>query len=109
MQESGDGRVERVIRQTRTLRQDAQELSRELKEGFDEVRTRIGVAEAIQQHPWRAVFVATGAGYVLGGGFFTPLTRRLVGIGLRSMLLPVLTRQAEAMVRASHERSFSSR
>jgi len=44
------------------------------------------------QHPYGALAVALGAGYILGGGFFTPLTERLaklaVKAGIRAALVP---------------------
>ena len=46
-------------------------------------------------HPFRTVGLAAGAGFVLGGGLFTPLTGRLlrtiIGVGLRVGMLPALS------------------
>jgi len=36
-----------------------------------------------RQRPGRSTAIALGAGYLLGGGLFTPLSARLVGVGLR--------------------------
>ena len=48
----------------------------------------------VSRHPYRTVAAALGIGYALGGGIFTPLTSRLLGLGLRigvrSALLPLL-------------------
>jgi len=48
----------------------------------------------VRSHPYRTVAAAVGIGYALGGGIFTPLTARLVRLGLRigirTALLPVL-------------------
>jgi hypothetical protein len=53
-----------------------------------------GVAEQAATHPFRTVAAAVGAGYVVGGGLFSPLTARLFGvlvrIGLRAAALPLL-------------------
>jgi len=65
-----------------------------------------------EQHPYGALATAIGVGYVLGGGFFTPLTERIakfaVRAGIRAALVPCLTEQlaklakpAEKMDRAS--------
>jgi hypothetical protein len=44
------------------------------------------------QHPYGALAAAVGVGYVLGGGFFTPLTERLAKLmlkaGIRAALVP---------------------
>lgn len=36
-----------------------------------------------QEHPGRAVALSLGAGFVLAGGLFSPLTARIAGLGLR--------------------------
>jgi hypothetical protein len=51
----------------------------------------------VQRNPYGTVAAALGIGFVLGGGIFTPLTARLVGLGLkigiRLALLPMLKDQ----------------
>ena len=39
------------------------------------------VSEFVQQQPLAALAVAFGVGYVLGGGLFSRMTGRLIGIG----------------------------
>jgi hypothetical protein len=73
-----------------------------------ETATTSGAAEAIEEtaldvrafveaHPIGAVATALGVGYVLGGGLFTRLTSKLVGLSLRFgvqfALLPALERE----------------
>lgn len=45
------------------------------------------------RHPYGALAAALGAGYVLGGGFFTPLTERIAKLalkaGIRAALVPL--------------------
>jgi hypothetical protein len=54
-----------------------------------------------REHPGRAVAMAVGVGYVLGGGLFSRLTARIVGtgirIGLRTALLPFVTESLIAL------------
>jgi hypothetical protein len=58
----------------------------------------LDLGAAIREHPFATVLVAVGVGYVLGGGLFTSTTRRLVGLGMRAVLLPAVTQQLEAVV-----------
>ncbi|MES1205888.1 MAG: hypothetical protein ABUS79_08120 [Pseudomonadota bacterium] len=48
-----------------------------------------------RQRPARSAAIALGAGYLLGGGLFSPLTARLVAVGLRvglrMALIPFVT------------------
>jgi hypothetical protein len=60
--------------------------------------------ERIVRHPFRALALALGAGYVAGGGLFTPLTGRLVfgsvRVGLRLAALPVMRDELTTLVDA---------
>lgn len=59
------------------------------------------LARQTKEHPVRSVAFALGAGYVLGGGLFSPLTARLAGaaarIGLRLALVPFMTQSIVAV------------
>jgi hypothetical protein len=56
----------------------------------------VRVKEETVAHPFRTAGWAAGAGFVLGGGIFTPLTGRTLRTGLqlalRLAILPALTR-----------------
>jgi hypothetical protein len=60
------------------------------------------LARQTQQHPGRTVAVTFGAGFILGGGLFSPLAARLVGVGvrlgLRLVVLPVVTERLGALI-----------
>ena len=64
------------------------------------------------QHPYGALAAALGVGYVLGGGFFTPLTERIakfaVKAGVRAALLPFLTTRLSELVRPAERRETPS-
>jgi hypothetical protein len=63
----------------------------------DPLERALDVAAHIERHPLGTLAAAVGAGYVLGGGLFTPLTERLVKtvlrVGLRFVVMPVLERE----------------
>lgn len=48
-----------------------------------ELKRAAAIEERVDRHPYGSVAAALGIGYVLGGGIFTPLTSRLVSLGLR--------------------------
>ncbi len=58
----------------------------------------------VSRHPYGTVAAALGIGYALGGGIFTPLTSRLLRLGLRigirTALLPILTTQISELAEA---------
>ncbi len=49
--------------------------------------------EQVRQHPYQALLVAAGVGYILGGGLFTRLTLTALTAGVRLGALPVVQRQ----------------
>lgn len=46
-----------------------------------------GLGERMKRSPLATMAGAVGVGYVVGGGFFSPLTRRVVGMGVRVGIL----------------------
>ena len=87
---------------------DGQRAPRETPDGATETVSAAGPSAAVQghvrRHPYRTVAAALGIGYALGGGIFTPLTARLVRIGLRigirTALLPVLKAELSELAAA---------
>jgi hypothetical protein len=51
----------------------------------------------VQRNPIGMVLAAAGIGYVLGGGLFSPMTSRLLKVGLRLALVPVIKSQLGAI------------
>ncbi|HYS08483.1 MAG TPA: hypothetical protein VEP66_07050 [Myxococcales bacterium] len=52
----------------------------------------------VQRNPIGMVLAAAGVGYVLGGGLFSSLTGRMVRIGLRLALIPLVKSQLSNIV-----------
>jgi hypothetical protein len=50
------------------------------------------LVEQVRQHPYQALLVAAGVGYILGGGLFSRLTLSVVRTGLRMGALPMVQR-----------------
>jgi len=80
----------------------ASELTRDARKVVDDVQTiyhnasdRVNLGQFYQEKPLVVLGVAAGVGYVLGGGLFTPFTARLLRLGTRFLLLPMVTSQLE--------------
>lgn len=65
------------------------EIAAELGANARELYERLDVSRELQDHPYRTLALAAAAGYVLGGGLFTPLTGNLLRVGMRLALLPL--------------------
>ncbi len=96
-----DGHLEQVLRHSKALRSEAGALVQEVRGmGFD-LRNALDLKRRMEERPWSTMAVAAGVGYLLGGGLFTPLTGRMVRLGTRVLLLPILRAQLEAMVQGA--------
>ena len=55
----------------------------------------------VQRNPYGMVAAAIGVGYVLGGGLFTPLTARMLRVGVRLAMLPFVKDELMGMAEAA--------
>lgn len=67
------------------------------RDAMSDLKRAADIDGRVQRNPYGTVAAALGIGYVLGGGIFSPLTARIVGLGLkvgvRLALLPMLKDQ----------------
>ncbi len=77
---------QQIVDDTRQLADDARHL-------YDTLRNENPVVHYYEQNPYAVLAAAAGVGYVLGGGLFSPFTRRLIRVGLKTMALPVAAAQ----------------
>ncbi len=52
-------------------------------EAASEIRSIMDIDGRVDRNPYMMMAAAAGSGYVLGGGIFSTLTARFVGLGLR--------------------------
>jgi hypothetical protein len=64
--------------------------------------------ERVARNPYGMVAAAIGVGFVLGGGLFTRLTGRMVGVGVRIGLTSALPFLTEALLKAATETASSA-
>jgi hypothetical protein len=72
------------------------------RDTFSEVTHTLDIKGRLTRNPYGTLAAAVGVGYILGGGFFTPLTGRLVRLGMklgvRLALIPLLNEEAAKLV-----------
>ncbi len=91
-----DGHVEQVLRHSRALKDEAGALVEEIKDGLGELSRAVDLKGRMERNPWGMVAAAVGVGYLLGGGLFTRTTARLLHLGSRALLVPIIRSQVEA-------------
>jgi hypothetical protein len=85
----GDGAIDhgkRMVEEARALKDAISSQAESFTRSID-LRGRV------QRNPLGMVVAAAGVGYVLGGGLFSPLTGRLVRVGIRLALIPLVKSQ----------------
>ena len=74
------------------------------REAIADLREVVDVKGSVDRHPYGTLLAALGVGYVLGGGLFTRLTARLVGLGIRMgirmAVVPALEAEIVGLARA---------
>jgi hypothetical protein len=81
---------------------DDDDVRSRVRGAVDEVTRSLDLKGRVERNPYGTLAAALGVGYVLGGGFFTPLTGRLVSLGfklgIRLAVLPLLNDQIANIV-----------
>jgi hypothetical protein len=83
------------------LNDSAHQLLEEARSTFEDLGQAIDLRGRVQRHPYAMVAAAVGVGYVLGGGLFSALTFRLLGVGVRVAAIPLVKQQLLGLAEAA--------
>jgi hypothetical protein len=83
------------------LHDSAHQLLEEARSTFEDLGQAIDLRGRVQRHPYAMVAAAVGVGYVLGGGLFSSLTFRLLGLGVRVAAIPLVKDQLYGLAEAA--------
>jgi hypothetical protein len=67
---------------------EAQHLWSNARGAVTDLNETLDIKGRVERNPYGMVAAAIGVGYVLGGGLFTPLTARIIKLGVRLAMLP---------------------
>jgi hypothetical protein len=88
------------------------EEARAFKEAFasqaESFTKSVDLRGRVERNPIGMIALAAGVGYVLGGGLFSPATGKIVKIGLRVALIPLLKGQLSNLAGAVSESGGST-
>ena len=83
------------------------------RDSVSDIGNALDIQGRVQRHPYGTVAAAVGIGYVLGGGLFSPLTARIVRlgirIGLRLAVLPLVKQEIAEMVETIYDEEGKGR
>jgi hypothetical protein len=98
----------RITERVDQMNQTAQQFVNEAKGTARQLEETLDLRGRVERHPYGMVLAAMGAGYVLGGGLFTPFTGRLVRIGLKLAALPLVKDELVGFAEAAVDRYVGS-
>jgi hypothetical protein len=80
---------------------EAQELWSNARSAVSDLGQTLDLKGRVERNPYGMVAAAIGVGYVLGGGLFTPLTARVLKLGMRLAMLPFVKDELLGMAEAA--------
>jgi hypothetical protein len=92
-----EGTGEGPIHHASKMVEEAKAFKSSLSDSAARFQETLDLRGRVQRNPIGMVIAAAGIGYVLGGGLFSPLTGRLVKIGVRLALIPLVKSQLGAV------------
>jgi hypothetical protein len=91
---SGNGHAKssgsETFQHAKVMVDEARAFGRSLGESATGLSAAIDLRGRILRNPLGMMAAGLGIGYLLGGGLFTPLTKKLVRVGLRAAILPLV-------------------
>ncbi|HYZ90339.1 MAG TPA: hypothetical protein VE620_13665 [Myxococcales bacterium] len=103
--ESGKGEV---FEHATRMVDEARAFGSALSGSMDDLSRTLDLRGRVERNPIGMVAAALGVGYVLGGGLFSSTTARLLRIGVRLALIPIIKSQISALSGDAGERTPDS-
>ena len=104
---SGNGHAEaqgpRVGERVDQLGSSAQQFFTDARGAVHDLGAGLDLKGRVQRNPYGMVAAALGVGYVLGGGLFTPLTARMLRVGVRLAMLPFVKDELLGMAESAFQ------
>jgi hypothetical protein len=99
---AGQDDAHRLIDDSRTLVDDSKRVAQDVQQLYDRLRNQGALGKYYQDNPYAVLAAAAGVGYVLGGGLFSPFTKRILRIAMKGMIIPVAGSQLKNLTAAAH-------
>lgn len=80
---------------------EAQQLWSNARSAVTDLSQNLDIKGRVERNPYGMMAAAIGVGYVLGGGLFTPLTGRILKLGVRLAMLPFVKDELLGMAEAA--------
>src|SRR5438105_10573406 len=94
---NGNGETPEVIEHAARMVGEARALGRSISETSQKLQSSLDLAGRVNRAPIASVFIAVGIGYVLGGGLFSPVIKKVLKVGVRLALIFFIRGQIVAL------------
>ncbi|MGA9521779.1 MAG: hypothetical protein WBV82_09955 [Myxococcaceae bacterium] len=98
----------RITERVDQMNQTAQQFVNEAKGTVRQLEETLDLRGRVERNPYGMMLAAVGAGYVLGGGLFTPFTGKIVRLGLKLAALPLVKDELLGIAEAAVDRYVGS-
>jgi hypothetical protein len=85
------------------LGSDAQQFIDNARSAVSDLGQALDLKGRVERNPYGTLAIAVGVGYVLGGGLFTPLTGRILKLGVRLAALPFVKDELLGMAESAFQ------
>ena len=85
------------------LGSDAQQFIDNARSAVADLGQTLDLKGRVERNPYGTLAIAVGVGYVLGGGLFTPLTGRILKLGVRLAALPFVKDELMGMAESAFQ------
>ncbi|WP_223634556.1 hypothetical protein [Corallococcus sp. EGB] len=85
------------------LGSDAQQFMDNARSAVADLGQALDLKGRVERNPYGTLAIAMGVGYVLGGGLFTPLTGRILKLGVRLAALPFVKDELLGMAESAFQ------
>jgi hypothetical protein len=105
---AGENDARRLIDDSRNLMDDSKQVFDDVQQLYDNMRTKGSLGEYYQRNPYAVLAAAAGVGYLLGGGLFSPFTKRITKLAMKGLVIPIASSQVKNLSGSVHpsETSF---
>lgn len=95
------GSTETVGQRMDNIGDSAQQFVSEARGAVTDFSEALDLKGRVDRNPYLTLAAAAGVGYILGGGLFTPLTARMVRLGVKLAALPFVKDELLGMAEAA--------
>lgn len=93
-----------IFDEARDVVEDSQRLADDVEQMYERARdSSNSLRDLYERNPYAVLAAAAGTGYVLGGGLFSPFTKRIAQMGMKALVVPVALSKLKGLTQSTDE------